>query len=110
MKSFIYKNVDYLPRLWNFSDDIDTVYLPLTTIDDIDFNTVSVKIEGMIIPGDFMDWMLRTSYYHEVEEIESGLELLFYGIENENLEEFMTQVKTFVLSPQLIEERDGDKE
>ncbi len=107
VKSYIYKNVDDLPRLWNFVDDIDTIFL---TLDDYDINlkTISIQLDVKVIPGDFMDWMLRTTYYREIKETENGLEIRIYGIEEENIENLMTEIKTFMLNPKLIEEIENE--
>jgi len=103
VKSYIYTNEDDLPRLWNFVDDIDTVYLPLSSA-NLDTKNISVAINEAVIPGDLMDWILKTPYYHEFKETENGLDIRFYGIEKENVEEFTTQIKAFVLVPIIIDE------
>ncbi len=107
VKSYIYKNVDDLPRLWNFVDDIDTVYLPVNEL-NLNLNNISVQLDANVIPGDFMDWILRTTYYHEITEMENGLEIRFYGIEKENIENLMTELKTFMLNPEIIEELEDE--
>ncbi len=103
VKSYIYRNVDDLPRLWNFVDDIDTVYLPILK-NEFDLKIISISIEGSVIPGDFMDWMLRTKFYHEITETPTGLDVRFYNIEEGEIEELQIELKTFNFQPIIIDE------
>ncbi|MCO4815179.1 MAG: hypothetical protein KC454_10730, partial [Flavobacteriales bacterium] len=97
VKSVIYKNEDDLPRLYNFKDDIDTVYIPLSELQQLDTKILSVSIEGGTIPGDLMDWLLRFSYQRDFKETADGLELRIYDVVDEDIEEIQSQFRKFAL-------------
>jgi len=104
VKSIIYKNADDLPRLWNFKDDIDTVYIPFSDLQGFETTILSIYIEGAVIPGDLMDWLLRFSYPREFIEQDSTIELRIYEVEKENIEKIQEQITTFGLTAVLLDE------
>lgn len=104
VKSIIYKNEDDLPRLWNFKDDIDTVYIPFSDLQSFETLILSIRIEGAVIPGDLMDWLLRFSYPREFIEKENSIELRIYEVEEENIEKIKSQIRTFALEAVVLEE------
>lgn len=104
VKSVIYENENALPRLWNFVDDIDTVFIPFSELQQFDTKILSVQIEGGIIPGDLMDWLLRFSYPREILEVKTGIELRILEVEEENVEKISSQIRTFALETVVLEE------
>ena len=110
VKSIIYDDPDDLPRLWNFKNDIDTVYIPLSATQDFESKIISVNIEGGIIPGDLMDWLLRFGNYREISETDNGLRLMLFGIAKEDLDEISEQIRTFALEPIVVEETEFELE
>ena len=110
VKSIIYDDPDDLPRLWNFKNDIDTVYIPLSASQDFESKIISVNIEGGIIPGDLMDWLLRFGNYREISETDNGLRLMLFGIAKEDLDEISEQIRTFALEPIVVEETEFELE
>ena len=110
VKSIIYDDPDDLPRLWNFKNDIDTVYIPLSATQDFESKIISVNIEGGIIPGDLMDWLLRFGNYREISETDNGLRFMLFGIAKEDLDEISEQIRTFALEPIVVEETEFELE
>ena len=104
VKSVIYEHVDDLPRLYNFKDDIDTLFIPLSDIQQLDTKILSISIEGEIIPGDMMDWLLRFSYQREFKETSVGLEIRIFGIPEEKIEEIQLKFRNFSLNAIILEE------
>ena len=104
VKSVIYKHIDDLPRLYNFKDDIDTIFISLSDIQQLDTKIISVSIKGGTIPGDLMDWLLRFSYQREFKETTDGLELIIFGVKDENIEEIQSQFRNFALDALVVEE------
>lgn len=103
VKSVIYKNADYLPRLYNFRNDIDTVYIPLGDLPD---QRTSIEFSVLInqVPGDLMDWMLRFNYRRSYLLEEEKLLVRLFGIEQENIEIVMNQLARFGVSAVVREE------
>lgn len=113
VKSVIYKNVDYLPRLWNFKDDVDTVYIPEGLLEDQQTSTIGFVFRDSLIPGDFMDWMLRCSYRREIFRSYKGAEIRIFGVPKDLQESVMKQIRVFGVEPELMVEeelKEGIKE
>lgn len=104
VKSIIYSNVDDLPRLYNFRNDIDTVYIPRDEVSDDNTVILSVKLNDSLIPGDFMDWLLRFNYRREFVKTEQGRELRIFGIEPNEVEKVQNDVRIFALEAVIVEE------
>jgi len=111
VKSIIYKHVDDLPRLWNFRDDIDTVYIPQGQIDLLNTSKiVSVSFRDSVVPGDFMDWLMRLGYRREFVRGDEGLELRIFNIEPNAIEEVQKDIRIFGLETAIIEESEHELE
>jgi hypothetical protein len=102
VKSVVYKNADYLPRVWNFRKDIDTVYLPVGDLADTKTEIVEIVFTDSIIPGDFMDWMLRCNYRREIEKSLKGTEIRIFGVEEDDLETMLENIRQFGIEPKVI--------
>jgi hypothetical protein len=104
VKSIIYPNEDYLPRLYNFLDDIDTVYIPVGLMDDEMTKILEVTFTDSIIPGDFMDKMLRFNYRREFVTNEYGVTVRIFGVEEGKLEGVLNEIREFGVEPIVREE------
>ena len=104
VKSIIYSHEDDLPRLYNFRNDIDTVYIPRDEVSEDDTKILSVKLNDSLIPGDFMDWLLRFNYRREFVVTEEGRELRIFGIEPNQVEKVQNDVRIFALEAVVVEE------
>jgi len=111
VKSIIYKHVDDLPRLWNFRDDIDTVYIPQGQIDLLNASKiVSVLFRDSLVPGDFMDWLMRLGYRREFVRGDEGLELRIFSIEPNAIGRVQKDIRIFGLETAIIEESEHELE
>jgi hypothetical protein len=111
VKSIIYKHVDDLPRLWNFRDDIDTVYIPQGQINLLNASKiVSVSFQDSLVPGDFMDWLMRLGYRREFVRGDEGLELRIFSVEPNAIERVQKDIRIFGLETEIIEESEHELE
>ena len=110
VKSVIYKNADYLPRIWNFRDDLDTVYLPVDQLADTKQEIIGFAFKDSIIPGDFMDWMLRCNYRREIFKTLKGTEVMIFGVDEDDLDAMLERIKLFGIDPKVIIETEVDLE
>lgn len=104
VKSIIYSNEDDLPRLYNFRNDIDTLYIPRDEVSNGNTQILSVKLNDSLIPGDFMDWLLRFNYRREFVITDQGRELRIFGIEPNEVEKVQNDVRIFALEAVIVEE------
>lgn len=76
--SMVYKNEDFVPELYAYRDEIDTVYLE---DQKTQFHLHQFKIEGTIsadqVAGDFMDWFIRLAIKREITKINGGYAVRF---------------------------------
>ena len=110
VKSVIYKNADYLPRIWNFRDDIDTVYLPVGQLADTKQEIIGFAFKDSIIPGDFMDWMLRCNYRRKIFKTLKGTEVMIFGVDEDDLDAMLERIKLFGIDPKVIVETEDELE
>ena len=110
VKSIVYKNEDYLPRLYNFIDDIDTVYIPAGLMADEEGKIIEILFSDSIIPGDFMDRMLRFNYRKEFKSTERGIEFRIYGVKEQIIEGILNELREFGVSPVVKEETEFELE
>lgn len=103
VKSVIYNNVDDLPRLWNFRDDIDTIYISVDEMVMDSLHTIEVALPGSQAPGDFMDWLMRFNYRKEFYRNPDGIILRIYGIEPNHLQAVLGIVRKFGLTAREFE-------
>lgn len=110
VKSVIYKNADYLPRIWNFRDDVDTVYLPIGQLVDTKQEIIGFAFKDSIVPGDFMDWMLRCNYRREIFKTLKGTEVMIFGVDKDDLDSMLERIKLFGIDPKVIIETEDELE
>jgi len=106
VKSIIYDNVDDLPRLWNFRNDIDTVYFALEDMSMDSTRTLEVHFATVNAPGDFIDWLMRFNYRKEFVKDGTGLILKIFGIEPNNVSEVQGIVRKFGLEAKEAEKNE----
>ena len=57
-----------------------------------------------MIPGDFVDWLLRFNYRRQFVNTREGRELRIFGIEPNEVEKVQNDVRIFALEAVIIEE------
>ena len=102
VKSVIYRGSDRLPNIWNFKDDLDTVYLKAEDGIDSIGSVLSVTFSDSIIPGDFMDFLLRFESRREVRKNIHGAEILIFVMDSEQTGELMDRIRLLGIEPRLI--------
>lgn len=103
VKSIVYKEVDDLPRLWNFRNDIDTVYISADELFMDTLQIIEVKFPSSLVSGDFADWLMRFNYRKEFSREGEGLTVRIYGIEPNRVSEVQGIVRKFGLEAKAIE-------
>jgi hypothetical protein len=102
VKSTIYDNEEYLPNLFNFKDDIDTVYLDEGLLLDQRTETIYFVFTDSLVPGDFMDWMLRNSYRREINRSVRGTEVRIFGVGEAEMDTIIERIRLFGVEPDKI--------
>lgn len=104
VKSIVYTHEDDLPRLWNFREDIDTVYL--SELEEVyeEKNVLEVEVQDSILPGDLMDWLLRLNYHREFLRTAEGRVLRIYGVRDENVEAIRQNFRKFGREMEVVKE------
>lgn len=97
VKSVVYDNVDDLPRLWNFRNDIDTVYYALDDMAQDSTRILEINFGVAAAPGDFIDWLMRFNYRKEFVNDGTGMKLKIFGIEPNKVSEVQGIVRKFGL-------------
>lgn len=110
VKSVIYKNEEYLPNLWNFQDDIDTIYFDAGILEDQKTEVLGVAFSDSIIPGDFMDWILRCNYRRDMYRSRKGVEVRIFGVSEEEIDGIIEQIRMFGVEPERISETEDIEE
>lgn len=111
VKSVIYQDEDHLPRLFNFRNDIDTIYLDQVQLMEASqqLTTAVVRIETDKMPGDLMDWLLRSNLRRSVEQKKDGIVLKLYDIREEKRIEITQKLQTLGYLPELLEQETMDE-
>ena len=102
LKSIVYNHEDDLPRLWNFKDVLDTVYLATDELDLADQQVLVVKISSTSIPGDFMDWLNREPYQRAFERGDESIEITLSGIAPNRILAVQELIRTFGISTEVL--------
>lgn len=106
VKSTIYENEDYLPNLYNFKDDVDTVYLEEGLLDDQKMETIYFVFTDSLVPGAFMDWMLRCNYRRAINRTFRGTEVRIFGVAPEEIDKMIERIRLFGVEPEKIKEEE----
>lgn len=102
VKSTIYENEDYLPNLFNFKDDVDTVYLEEGLLADEATETIYFVFSDSLVPGAFMDWMLRCNYRRSINRTFRGTEVRIFGVAEEQMDAMIERIRLFGVEPEKI--------
>ena len=105
VKSIVYENEDYLPRLYNFRDDIDTLFISEEDYwASLDKKMVRIKQDGSTIPGDLMDWLIRVNYQKEIRRTKEGTEIVIHGIPASGLSDVQNNIRIFGVPFEVMDE------
>lgn len=104
VKSEIYSNKKELPRLYKFENDIDTVYLSESELqNEFEKQHVKVKLLSDKVPGDLADWLLRMGFQKKFVRTNVGLELHIEGIEPNQVQDVQYRIREVGLEPLVVE-------
>src|SRR5690606_38060046 len=111
VKSVIYQDEDHLPRLFNFRNDIDTIYLDQVQLMEAsqELTTAVVRIATDKLPGDLMDWLLRSNLRRSIEQKKDGIVLKLYDIREEKRMEITQKLEGLGYVPKLLEQETMDE-
>ena len=105
VKSIIYENEDRLPRLSNFKKDIDTIFISEADYQlSLDKKVIQVRVADSVVPGDFMDWLIRLAYLKEISLDREGTLITIRGIEPNKVVEVQNNIRIFNLVPEIKDE------
>lgn len=98
VKSIVYKNEDYVPQVYYFRSDLDTLYLRDITVENQQMDTLRFTYSEKELSGDFANWLIRMGYQRTLTfEEEKGYQLAILGyfteVEKMNLKTQMTLFK-----------------
>lgn len=102
VKSTIYENEDYLPNLFNFKDDVDTLYLDEGMLEDQKMETIYFVFSDSLVPGAFMDWMLRCNFRRSINRTYRGTEVRIFGVAEEQMQAMIERIRLFGVEPEKI--------
>ncbi len=108
VKSAIANSKDELPQVYNFKDDVDTLYI-MEALDESS-TIISVKFESKSLQGDFIDWLLRYNYRREFIQSEEVIELRIYRIPDVKMEELQLKLELFGLTWSKVTETEQELE
>lgn len=110
--SMVYKNEDYIPEVYFYRNEIDTIY-----IEDrqTQFHLHQFKVEGIFaanqFEGDFMDWFIRLAVKREIWKAEDGYHVRFEIPSNDLMEWYRVRLERFGFSvkvyPYLLESEES---
>jgi len=110
VKSIIYKDRDDLPRVWNFRDDIDTVYLSMDELGEDTSKILEINLSDSLLSGDFVDWLMRFNYRKEFTKSANGRTLRIFGVEPNKVQEVQGIVRKFALEAVIVDETEYELE
>ncbi len=110
VKSVIYKNEEFLPNLFNFRDDVDTIYFQEGVLEDEKTEILGLVFTDSLVPGDFMDWLLRCQYRRRVFKSYKGVEVRIFAIPEEKMEQMIKDIRVFGVEPERIIETEEELE
>lgn len=97
IKSIVYSSEEELPRLLNYKNDVETIIVSYDTSEKIDEKVISVKINSTVVPGDFMNWLMKQPYQRSFVQFDDSIEIQLKGIEPTEIEKVQEDIRTFVL-------------
>ena len=74
-----------------------------------ELTTAVVRIETDKLPGDLMDWLLRSNLRRSIEQKKDGIVLKLYDIREEKRMEITQKLQTLGYIPELMEQETMDE-
>jgi hypothetical protein len=84
VKSIIYKNMDFMPQIYTFRKEVDTVFISKNdTLTPA--GTLEIKANYPIkqISGEVGDWLIRLGYQREIFFEENKVQIRIFGIKDQ---------------------------
>ena len=107
VKSILYKSEDDLPTNMDYNSQLEVVTLELPSDDD---QVIVVKVNSTILPGDFMDWLMKQSFKREFTLYDDRIEIYLTGIELSDILKVQEECRTFVKEAELHNASDLENE
>ena len=98
VKSILYKSEDDLPTNMDYKNQLEVVTLELPSDDE---QIIVVKVNSTILPGDFMDWLMKQSFKREFTLYDDRIEIYLTGIELSDILKVQEECRTFVKESEL---------
>ncbi len=99
IKSAIYPDAEYLPQVYYFRREIDTLYFDA---DDLKEDRVhKVVLTSTQFPGDVADWLYRVNCRKEIRKNDMSYEIWFFDLSEEKEVQLRKQIEQFGLTLQL---------
>ena len=107
VKSILYKSEDDLPTNMDYKSQLEVVTLELPSEDD---QVIVVKVNSTVLPGDFMDWLMKQSFKREFTLYDDRIEIYLSGIEFSDILKVQEECRTFVKESELHSVSDLENE
>lgn len=97
VKSIVYKNEDYVPQIYNFRSQLDTVFFSQSDSLHVEGTfQLAAKFPSLVMPGEVGDWLVKIGYLTELKNADDKIQLRIFRIPTETkLEELIAQLKSF---------------
>ncbi len=97
VKSIIYKNMDFMPQIYTFRKEIDTVFISKNdTLTPVGTMEIKANYPSKQISGEVGDWLIRLGYQREIFFEENKVQIRIFGIKDqaifENILKQMTEL------------------
>ncbi len=97
VKSILYKSEEDLPKGLSYSSELEIITLEI----DSDEQVLLIKVNSTILPGDFMDWLMKQSFKREFTLYDDRIEICLRGIELTDILKVQEECLTFVVESEL---------
>ena len=107
VKSILYKSEDDLPTNMDYKNQLEVITLELPSDDE---QVIVVKVNSTVLPGDFMDWLMKQSFKREFTLYDDRIEIYLTGIELSDILKVQEECRTFVKEAELHNASDLENE
>lgn len=107
IKSIVYKNEDYVPQVYYFRKEMDTVFIPKSdTVYLPGTYEITARMQGAQLSGETGEWLIRMGYQREIRRVDDHIRVRIFGIKEEAVfDELMNRMKALGFSDVIGGER-----
>ncbi len=94
VKSAIVDDEDALPQVHYFKDDVEKITM-LPTSKNLEETMISFNFDGVKLPGDLTDWLMRINHRKAYFKHDESLEVRIYGVDEEKTMQLKSEATLF---------------